>query len=69
MSCVLSVAVWPSPLSGTRRIVECIFSYTKPQHRLHREVLRPLQHGRGISVAGDEAVAQLQPIGLERRMK
>ena len=37
------VDVRPSPLSGTRRIVDCIFSYTNRNTRFHREVLCPLR--------------------------
>src|SRR5262249_18411859 len=44
------VDMLPSPLSGTRRIVDCIFSYTNRNTDFTEKFCVAMRRGRGISV-------------------
>jgi hypothetical protein len=53
------VDVLPSPLSGTRRIVDCIFSYTNRNTDFTEKVLCPLRYDRGVSIPVHQVVTVL----------
>ena len=53
------VDVSPSPLSGTRNVVNVIFSYTNRNTDVDREVFLPRGRDRGVSISGHEDVAVL----------
>ena len=58
-SSLSGVEVLPSPLSGTRNIVEVIFAFTNRNTRFYREGLCAGRCDRGVPVPGDKAVAVL----------
>ena len=57
-----AVQVLPSPLSGTRKVLDVVQKFDYPKHRRDREILSERRRDGGVSIFGEEVVTLLRSI-------